>query len=555
MSKHNTHNKQIASLKLSQLFTFKWKQWSLAWLIGLVTAIATIGLLALSGWFISAAALAGLTLGINAITFDFFRPAAVIRAFAITRTAGRYFERLASHHAVLGLLTDLRVTFFNTLASQKISFVNALVQSSDALQRLTHDIDQLDELPLRLWSPWGWALALQAIFLMFVCWFSPSLIIWVFVPLLLAGVVLPLVGVMLGKSLAREQTNRAEARRRDLLNPLTASTSLILWNRWQDFQQKFTQSDAEYNQLFKRIRTYALILNVCQQLLLAVVLILLFYFGYPLVVEKSLSVPLLLAYLLAVMGLAELLLPLTTHYTAYGFALASKHRLNELVHTKELATDKASQTFPQDKFTLSLNQISASYPNALTGVNQASVSINSGEVLFITGRSGSGKSTLLHAIAGELPLKEGSILLNDTPINEINLTNDVGFLAQQLDIFDLTLAENLRVGNPKATDDELWQVLDKVNLKSWTQTQPKGLATELGEYGSMLSGGQARRVALARLLLTPRKILLLDEPFAGLDADNAQHVLNHLKNHLHNGLLVIVSHQYVPEGARVLEIS
>ena len=119
-------------------------------------------------------------------------------------------------------------------------------------------------------------------------------------------------------------------------------------------------------------------------------------------------------------------------------------------------------------------------------------------------------------------------------------------MGQTVDIFDQTLADNLRLGKPNATDDELITALKKVNLLNWLNNQPKGLATQLGEYGMAVSGGQARRIALARLLLSPKAVMMLDEPFAGLDPDTCHNVWSSLIDAQKSGdigLLLICTHQ------------
>lgn len=546
---------KLADFKLRHLFSKKALPWLLAWTIGLATLFSTVGLLSVSGWFISAAAIAGIITGASAISFDFFRPAAIIRAFAIVRTAGRYGERLASHNAVLSLLTDLRLWFFNALSIQKIDFVHNVVGSADTMQRLTHDIDKLDELPLSMWAPWFWALCLQAILIAFMAFYSSFLAQQVGLLLLMAGVAVPAVGVFVGKKYAAQYAVLAAARRRQLINPLAASTSLLLWGKWQYFQDLFHQSDATYNRLHKKMRFLAMLLNAVQQLFLAAAILWLIYLGMPKVSAKVLSVPMLLAFVLAILGMYEVLLPLASKYSAYGFAVASKQRLTELLQkpVADNQTLKPVQTTSEQQLEFSASAVSAKFPNALYGVENVNFNLKQGDILLITGRSGVGKSTLLHALAAELKLNSGAVYINKVEQTQPNY-NQLGYLAQELDIFDLTLAENLRLADYSADDAKLWQVLQQVKLDTWAKEQPQQLNTQLGEYGTMISGGQARRIALARLLLKPKSILILDEPFAGLDEKNAKDVFQELKAHQQQGILVLVSHHYLPENVKTLHL-
>ena len=527
-------------IRLRDLWQSRRGMWSVAWLLGAVTLLATVALLAVSGWFISAAAAAGVAALATAYMFDYFRPGAIIRALAIVRTAGRYGERLASHNAVLALLRDLRVRFFGRLAAAPSGGGDMV--SARTMHRLTSDIDLLDQWPLRFLMPWLWALLLQTAFVLWLLLAAPALLLYVLPPLLLAGVVLPALAAWRGMALARQDTQAAEERRRRLLMPLSLITSLLLWRRWADCETSFLEADAEYGRQQLRQQQWASAYVWLQQCALALLVGLLLWQGWPLLESGALSVPVLLAMVLAVFGLNEVFTPLAAQFMALGFSSAARDRLNAVGSAKP-AAEKAAAGWPQGGLIFSAENISAKKAGALNGAENINFVLESGQALLIAGPSGAGKSTLLDVLAGELAPLQGRLKLNGRDFADFLPSDEVGYLAQQVDIFDLTLAENLRLGKTGADDDALWRVLEKVQLADWARAQPQGLQTRLGEYGAAVSGGQARRIALARLLLKPRALLLLDEPFAGLDAATREAVSAMLLQERAQGLLIVVSHQ------------
>ncbi|MFD1245512.1 amino acid ABC transporter ATP-binding/permease protein [Paralysiella testudinis] len=539
-------------LNLRHLAASRRGMWALAWLLGMLTLLATVGLLALSGWFISAAALAGMLSLASAYTFNYFGPAAIIRLFAIVRTAGRYGERLASHHAALGLLADLRNRLFANLAA-----ASAHSASIRQMHRLTSDIDLLNEYPLRLLLPWLWAQMLLALFALLLWLVSPILLVWLLPPLLAAAVLLPLWAAARGVRLAAAQTAQAESRRQALLQPLTALTALLQWQQWPRFQAAFTDADGAYATLWQRQQNQTAQTVLWQQLCLALAAAVLLWQGAVAVEQGHISVPLLLALLLALFGLVEVMLPLGMQMMAYGFSRAACQRLNDLSCENAATMANGIQPLPA-QLHLQAQQLCAKQTGALNGAENINFDVRNGEVLWIRGASGAGKSTLLQVLAGELLPQNGKLLLNGQPLQHWQWQGQIGYLAQNVDIFDLTLAQNLRLGKADASDEELWAALDKVALADWARAQPQGLHTTLGEYGAAVSGGQARRIALARLLLRPYRILLLDEPFAGVGDDYYGKIEENLVNFHFNGILVVVSHYafgFLRENHKLLRYS
>lgn len=519
-------------IRLRTLMASRRGAWSLALLLGVLTLLAVISLLALSGWFISAAALAGLaSFGLG---FDYFRPAAMIRLCAIGRTAGRYAERLSSHYAALGLLKDLRLQQFNAMAQN----TDTKRHSADSLQRLVSDIDQLDQFPLKVVAPWLWGILLTLLVLLFWALLSTSLLLAA-IPLLPAVLLVPALTLSRAMLLAKQQASTAASRRQTLLEPLSMLANLLLWQRWQQTLLPFQQADHNLLSLQQRQQQLVSRAVLLQHSLLGITLLLLLWQGGNLLASASLTVPLLLAALLALWALYEVLTPLCHSVVALGLSVAARDRLNQFGNVPAPARGKPQ---PEGPYRLSVSKLSARHEAALSGPDNISFTLHSGQVLLINGASGAGKSTLLKALATELPY-QGEAMLNGQPLTHWQLSYCIGYLPQQPDLFDLTLAQNLRLGAPDANDAQLWQVLEEVALADWARAQPQQLATVLGEYGAAVSGGQGRRIALARLLLASRPILLLDEPFAGLDSATTAHIVQALVNRQAKGILIMVSHQ------------
>ncbi|VXA97401.1 Transport ATP-binding protein CydD [Enhydrobacter sp. AX1] len=155
-----------------------------------------------------------------------------------------------------------------------------------------------------------------------------------------------------------------------------------------------------------------------------------------------------------------------------------------------------------------------------------SFAIAAGERLAIVGQSGSGKSTLLQIFLGFCAY-QGDIFIDNQNFNTINSTqfrHQIAYLSQQTMLLPMSIADNLRLPNPTASDDKLWQILAQVGLKPLIKALPNQLDTQLGERGSGLSGGQQRRLAIAQLLLQDAQLWLLDEPTEHLDSDTAAEI-------------------------------
>ena len=594
-----------ALIRLRDLWQAHRMGWSLSYLLGAVTLISSIMLLAFSGWFISAAALAGIA-AIQAGSFNYLQPGAVIRFFALTRTAGRYAERLQSHNTVLSLLKTLRLQSFSRLSQQSTLQLSLLVRpgSADLLQRLIADLDLLDQFPLRVLLPWGWA-ALAAVGYSFALWLlAPAVLPYVACLLLLMLVLWPLLLQRFGIALAQQEVQVQSTRREQLLNALQLLTTLLMFGRWSAQSQQLQQQDLRIEYLQRQLQWLQLGAQLGSQVWLLAGLLLIGILTTPMVLAESpltIGTPLhpavWVALLLGWLGLAEVLAPLAQLQSALGYSLAARDRLNQIfvpemnapdmrapeLHASEMRASElsapentkpertaptsaaATHSAPQLNAStalphilgLTLRQLQPGFHQPLPGLPLLNQQFQTGDCVLLQGPSGLGKSCLLQTLAGDLAAHHGEILLQDHALQELPLASLpshiqhqlIGLLPQRPQLFQLTIAAELRLANQAASDAQLREVLALTGLEQWLEKQPDGLATVLGQYGVGLSGGELRRFTLARLLLQKTPILLLDEPFAGLDQHSADQLLSRLAQWQQSGILIIASHQQLQHPA------
>tara|TARA_Y100000991_G_scaffold155928_2_gene118695 strand:- start:990 stop:2654 length:1665 start_codon:yes stop_codon:yes gene_type:complete len=197
--------------------------------------------------------------------------------------------------------------------------------------------------------------------------------------------------------------------------------------------------------------------------------------------------------------------------------------------------------------TLSIKNVTFTYPGAEDpALNTVSLKVEPGESVALVGPSGSGKSSLLAIIAGFLDPDTGEIKINNESLKQWTLAKrrrQISLVGQQVNLFDATVAENIRFGWPDATDDEVREAADQANALKFIESLPDGFDTQIGSFGNRISGGQRQRIAIARAFIKDSPILLLDEPTSALDHKSRKDVLKGLENLKTNRSTLIISHQ------------
>lgn len=498
-------------------------------LLMLVTLISGIGLLALSGWFITATALTGLLLaaGVQA-SINLYVPGGGIRFFAVSRTIGRYLERLYNHDTVLRLLSDIRVFLFRQLAGQS-AWHRGAQPSSRWLSRFINDVDQLDSLYLRLVAPPLLALLLTLIIGAVALW-----VFGLFTALLVCGLLL--AGLMVATVLAwrvNHKTAGSEDAQRDLLRShiiehLDGLAELKASGRAGRHGARLLRIASQITRDRASSDAAGAWITAMTQLLVNLAVVAALWAGLAIFQQDQVSGPLLVLLPLAVMGLGEIYLALPEPFSRLGATIAAARRINE--ECLAAPSPQPVRTVPDGDAALVLENVRL-MKGEHTVLNRFSLSVNQGERVGITGRSGVGKSTLAEAMAGLVTPQAGQA--RNIP---------VAFMTQATVILEDSLAANLRMAAPDASDDTLWRVLEAVELKTRFNEEKGGLATWLGTAGRKLSGGEARRVALARVLLSPAELLVLDEPFTGVDPERRERIAKAMEPWLEGKTLIALGH-------------
>jgi ATP-binding cassette subfamily C protein CydC len=520
---------------------------ALGTLFGLLTIIASVGLLSLAGWFISATAAAGLTVA-TAYLFNFFYPSIGVRLFAIIRTAGRYSERIVCHDTTFRILENLRTWFYRHLEPLAPSCLMQY-RSGDILNRIVADIDVLDNLYVRVLSPSVVASLLWIILLLFLWVFDPVIAGSAFVFLFAAGFVVPAVAVRVSAKPGRQLPLRTADLRVRIVEGLQGLAELLAFGGHHRHLKNVEESNRALlkSQLqMSRIRGISTALIT---LLSGLAVLTVLYFGVDLVSRGALDGANLALVGLAVLASFEAVLPLPLAYQYLGQTREAGHRLLEIVNTEPAVRfPEESNTRPM-MFDLRFDKVSFRYADKdPLAVREVDIHVPHGQRLAVIGETGAGKSTLVHLLVRFWNPTNGRILVGGDDIrtlSESDLRRHIAVVSQQPHMFNASLRENLLLARPEATEEDLRQALDSAQLIDFVDSLPDGLDTWIGEAGKLLSAGQARRLAVARAILRDAPIWVLDEPTEGLDRITEQQVMKSLYDLTAGRTVLLITHRLV----------
>lgn len=520
------------------------RELAFAGVLGAIASLSAVALLGTSAWLISTAAQMPpvLTLSVAAV---------LVRALALSRAIFRYVERLVGHDAAFRGLTELRVVVYGNLERLAPTGLAAFGRG-DLLTRLVADVDAALDLPLRVILPWVQAILTAGITVAFLVWLLPE-------GGLVVGV-LSVIAVAITPWLVARTARAAEARMAParaqlsaaVVQALDATADITAYGATAQANSEVFRLDSSLTRLNIR-ESFSLGLGggmgvIVQGAAVTAALAI----AIPAVVSGRLGPVWLAVVALLPLALFDVLAGLPASALAYQRLRGSATRIAEVETAPSRVTEPPHPVpVPREFFDLALVDVSASWVEARAGkeavlaLDSIDLRVGRGERVAVVGPSGSGKSTLASVLMGFLPYA-GSVRLSGVELRDADgdaVRQVVGMLTQQAHIFDTSIADNVRLGDPTASDDEVMAALSQAQLDEWVARLPLGLDTVVGSFGVGISGGERQRIALARLLLARRSLVILDEPTEHLDGATAESLTTTMMAALRDDTILLITHR------------
>jgi thiol reductant ABC exporter CydC subunit len=516
----------------------------LAVLAGAGAAGASIGLAATSAWLVSKAAEQPpiLTLMV-AVT--------AVRAFGISRGVLRYAERLTAHDAAFRVLGELRGTMYARLARLAPAGLVEL-RSGDLLARLVGDVDGLADLWLRVLLPYASLAIVGAGTVVLVGSLVPAAGVALAAGLLVTALGAPLAATGVA-SRAERSLAPARGRLADVaLDLVRGGPEILAAGATARAVAAVVAVDARLAEAERRVAygagVGALVAGLAGGASTWIALLL----GIIALREGSLAGVALAVVALTPIAIHEVMAPLVPAARQLPGLAASAARVVDVIRRPDpVAAPAEPRPIPEGPLGLRVSRLRIRYPGESTDALEVpGLDLPAGTRVIVAGPSASGKSTLAAACLRFVELTAGSLMLVGAgeavslqAVDGDDVRRAIGLCEQDPYVFDATIADNLRVARPGATDDELEQALAAARLLDWVRSLPDGLVTLVGEHGARLSAGQRQRLALARALLADVRILILDEPTEHLDDSTARALVADLEAATAGRTLLVLTHR------------
>ena len=508
---------------------------ALSLLLGVTALSAAIALGGTAAWLIARASQQPPVLYLTVA-------ATAVRLFGVSRALARYLSRLASHKVALTGMDNLRNNLYDELAGAPGTKLSSL-RRGDLMTRAGADVDEVGNVVVKTLLPALVAAIVGMGTVGVITIISPAAGIILAISLVVSGVIAP---SLIARSVQLAESQGADART-DIaatsLAILEGATELSMAGTLERARRSLSESEAALSAALARsarLSAFARGLDVCA---MGVAVIGALLIGIPQTTSGVLAQVLLAVIVLVPLSSFEGVAELTP---AAAQLVRSAQAATRICALLEDEAPLEPHDIPDGHTVIEARDLSIGWPGGPTLASGISLTLRPGSSLAIVGASGIGKTTLLATLTGVIPPKSGSALINGVPTwgaNRDQLTDHITMTAEDAHVFATTIYENLRVARASLTRDEASDLLTRAGLDEWIKSLPEGIDTVIGSGGTTVSGGERRRLLMARALAAPAPVLAIDEASEHLDAATADRLMETLLTPSADRATLVVTHR------------
>ena len=465
-----------------------------------------------------------------------------VRLFGVSRALARYLSRLASHKVALTGMDNLRNNLYDELAAAPGTKLSTL-RRGDLMTRAGADVDEVGNVVVKTLLPALVAAIVGVGTVGVITIISPAAGVILALSLVVSGIIAP---ALIARSVRLAESQGADART-DIaatsLAILEGATELSMAGTLGRARHSLDRAEGELSAALarsSRLSAFARGLDVCA---MGVAVIGALLIGIPQTTSGALAQVLLAVIVLVPLSSFEGVAELTPAAAQLVRSAQAATRICSLLDEEAPAQP---HDIPEGPTVIEARDLAIGWPSGPTLVTGISLTLRPGSSLAIVGPSGIGKTTLLATLTGLIPPKSGSALINGVPAwgaDRDQLTSRITMTAEDAHVFATTIYENLRVARASLTRDEASELLARAGLAQWVQSLPDGLDTVIGSGGTTVSGGERRRLLMARALAAPAPIMAVDEASEHLDAATADRLMETLLTRSPDRATLVVTHR------------
>ncbi len=519
----------------------EYKYWMLlSAIIGFLTVGSGIGLMMTSSYLIAKAA-------IQTPIYQLQVAIVGVRFFGISRGVFRYLERYISHNVTFKLLAKFRVWFFKTLIPIVPSKTIDL-SSGDLLSRSIEDIESIEHIFVRVISPPFIFVATSILMFGLLSIFSLTYSL-IFIFMFVASAIgIPLLTFLLSNKTGKKIISLKSKLKEFSIDNIQGLSELIFYNQKDRWINDFYELNNELVKSEKKMNNIQALHESLTGLMMNLTVVVMLLSAIPDVTSGILEGVYLSVISIGIMVSFEAVVQIPQAFQYLGKSTEAGSRLFEITSTSNYQPEQnALNEFPLD-YNLRLDNISFSYTNKANALSNISFSLHSGERIAIIGASGAGKSTLVNILTKLWDYNSGDIFLgslNYKNISDDRIRNIISVVPQKVHLFTGTIKDNLLIAKPDATDDELMLALSEVNLNTFVNDLPEKLNTNIGELGKKLSGGESKRLTIARGLLKNSPIIIFDEINSHVDNLTEKKILETVSKIPKDKSILFITHRII----------